>query len=419
MRKIGYYRKSGELFLQNLSLKKLVDRYETPTFVYDSNLIKNSFYMLKKIMDPLNGKIHFAVKSNDNLGVIKYINSLGAGADVVSIGELKRCLKVSVKPKDIIFSGVGKQKDEIEFAINKNIKQLNAESIEELKDIIEISKNMKKKVNVALRVNLDINAKTHKKISTGDENSKFGIIYDDIVHAYKLINDASFINPYGLAIHVGSQLFDYDVFFQTFSKIKNLAVELKNLGYEVNHLDLGGGFGVDYTMKNSLNYKSFSKALNEVFKNNEFQLSVEPGRSLIAESGVLLTKVIRTKSTNYKNFLIVDAAMNNLIRPTLYNATHSIQPLKIKSDRSSKKYDIVGPICETGDFLGIDFNLQETKKNEVLAIMTCGAYGSVMRSNYNSRPSAAEVFIFNNKEILLRKREKIDQLLNLDIIPNF
>jgi len=419
MQKIGYYRKSGELFLQNLSLKKLVDRYETPTFVYDSNLIKNSFYMLKKIMDPLNGKIHFAVKSNDNLGVIKYINSLGAGADVVSIGELKRCLKVSVKPKDIIFSGVGKQKDEIEFAINKNIKQLNAESIEELKDIIEISKNIKKKVNVALRVNLDINAKTHKKISTGDENSKFGIIYDDIVHAYKLINDASFINPYGLAIHVGSQLFDYDVFFQTFSKIKNLAVELKNLGYEVNHLDLGGGFGVDYTMKNSLNYKSFSKALNEVFKNNEFQLSIEPGRSLIAESGVLLTKVIRTKSTNYKNFLIVDAAMNNLIRPTLYNAIHSIQPLKIKSDRSSKKYDIVGPICETGDFLGIDFNLQETKKDEVLAIMTCGAYGSVMRSNYNSRPSAAEVFIFNNKEILLRKREKIDQLLNLDIIPNF
>ena len=419
MQKIGYYRKSGELFLQNLSLKKLVDRYQTPTFVYDSNLIKNSFYMLKKIMDPLNGKIHFAVKSNDNLGVIKYINSLGAGADVVSIGELKRCLKVSVKPKDIIFSGVGKQKDEIEFAINKNIKQLNAESIEELKDIIEISKNIKKKVNVALRVNLDINAKTHKKISTGDENSKFGIIYDDIVHAYKLINDASFINPYGLAIHVGSQLFDYDVFFQTFSKIKNLAVELKNLGYEVNHLDLGGGFGVDYTMKNSLNYKSFSKALNEVFKNNEFQLSIEPGRSLIAESGVLLTKVIRTKSTNYKNFLIVDAAMNNLIRPTLYNAIHSIQPLKIKSDRSSKKYDIVGPICETGDFLGIDFNLQETKKNEVLAIMTCGAYGSVMRSNYNSRPSAAEVFIFNNKEILLRKREKIDQLLNLDIIPNF
>ena len=419
MQKTGYYRKSGELFLQNLSLKKLVDRYETPTFVYDSNLIKNSFFMLKKIMDPLNGKIHFAVKSNDNLGVIKYINSLGAGADVVSIGELKRCLKVSVKPKDIIFSGVGKQKDEIEFAINKNIKQLNAESIEELKDIIEISKNIKKKVNVALRVNLDINAKTHKKISTGDEKSKFGIIYDDIVHAYKLINDASFINPYGLAIHVGSQLFDYDVFFQTFSKIKNLAVELKNLGYEVNHLDLGGGFGVDYTMKNSLNYKSFSKALNEVFKNNEFQLSVEPGRSLIAESGILLTKVIRTKSTNYKNFLIVDAAMNNLIRPTLYNAIHSIQPLKIKSDRSSKKYDIVGPICETGDFLGIDFNLQETKKNEVLAIMTCGAYGSVMRSNYNSRPSAAEVFIFNNKEILLRKREKIDQLLNLDIIPNF
>ena len=419
MQRIGYYRKSGELFLQNINLKKMADHYGTPTFIYDSNSIKNSFNLLKSIMDPLNGKIHFAVKSNDNLGIIKYINSLGAGADVVSIGELKRCLKVSVKPEDIIFSGVGKQKDEIEFAINQNIKQLNAESIDELKDIIEISNNIKKTVNVALRVNFDINAKTHKKISTGDENSKFGIIYDDIKNACKLISEASFINPYGLAVHVGSQLFDYDVFFQTFSKIKNLAIELINFGYDVKHLDLGGGFGIDYTMENSLNYKSFSKALNEVFKNEEFQLSIEPGRSLIAESGILLTKVIRTKSTNLKNFLIVDAAMNNLIRPTLYNATHSIEPLKIKNGQSSKKYDVVGPICETGDFLGIDFNLQETKKNEILAIMTCGAYGSVMRSNYNSRPSAAEVFILDNKEILLRKREKIDQLINLDIIPNF
>ena len=419
MQKIGYYRKSGELFLQNKSLKNLANQYGTPTFIYDSNLIKKSFHLLKNIMDPLNGKIHFAVKSNDNLGIIKYINSLGAGADVVSIGELKRCLKVSVKPEDIIFSGVGKQKDEIEFAINQNIKQLNAESIEELKEIIEISNKIKKKVNVALRVNLDINAKTHKKISTGDENSKFGIIYDDIVNAYKLINEASFINPYGLAVHVGSQLFDYDVFFQTFSKIKHLAIELRNLGYEINHLDLGGGFGIDYTMKNSLDFESFSRALNEIFKNEEFQLSIEPGRSLIAESGILLTKVIRTKSTNLKNFLIVDAAMNNLIRPTLYNSTHSIKPLKVKNNRSLKKYDVVGPICETGDFLGIDFNLQETKKNEVLAIMTCGAYGSVMRSNYNSRPGAAEVLIFDNKEILLRKREEIDQLLKLDMIPNF
>ncbi len=419
MQKTGYYRKSGELFLQNISLKKLANTYGTPTFVYDSNSIKHSFNLLDSIMKPFNGKIHFAVKSNDNLGVIKYINSLGAGADVVSIGELKRCLKVSVKPKDIIFSGVGKQKDEIEFAIIKNIKQLNAESIEELKDIIEISKNLKKKVNVALRVNLDINAKTHKKISTGDENSKFGIIYDDIVSAYKLMKKASFIKPYGLAIHVGSQLFDYDVFYKTFSKIKKLALELRNKGFEVNHLDLGGGFGVDYSLKNLLNYETFNRALNKVFKRDDFQISIEPGRSLIAESGILLTKVIREKSTNLKKFLIVDAAMNNLIRPTLYNARHSIIPLQVKNNRLIKKYDIVGPICETGDFLGIGYSLQQMKKNEFLAIMTCGAYGSVMRSNYNSRPSATEIFIHDDKEILLREREKIDQLIAVDIIPNF
>ncbi len=419
MQKTGYYRKSGELFVQDISLKKLADHYGTPTFIYDSNSIKNSFSLLENIMKPLNGKIHFAVKSNDNLGIIKYINSLGAGADVVSIGELKRCLKVSVKPKEIIFSGVGKQKDEIEFAINKKIKQLNVESIDELKDIIEISNKMEKQINVALRVNFDINAKTHNKISTGDENSKFGIIYDDIVSAYELMKKASFIRPYGLAVHVGSQLFDFDVFFQTFSKIKKLAIHLRGIGYEVNHLDLGGGFGVDYSMKNLLNYKSFSKALNQVFKKGDFQLSIEPGRSLIAESGVLLTRVIRSKSTNLKNFIIVDAAMNNLIRPTLYNATHSIKPVELKNNRSFKKYDIVGPICETGDFLSTDFKLQQMNKNEFLAIMTCGAYGSVMRSNYNSRPSASEILILDKKEFLLRKREKIDELIKIDIIPNF
>ena len=417
--KTGYYRDRGQLLLQNINLKSISERYSTPLYIYDSNSIKESFNLLKNIMKPFNGNIHFAVKSNDNLGIIKYLNKLGAGTDVVSIGELKRCLKVSVNPQQIIFSGVGKDKEEIEFSISNNIKQLNVESIEELKDVIKISNNLKRNVNVALRVNFDINAKTHQKISTGDENSKFGIIAEDIVIAYKLLNEAKFVNPFGLAVHVGSQLFDYDVFFETFMKIKTLAIELRNLGFEVNHLDLGGGFGIDYTKNKLLNYNSFKKAINKVFKKDEFELSVEPGRSLIADAGILLTKIIRTKSTNLKNFLIVDAAMNNLIRPTLYNAYHSIEPIQLDKKRLLKKYDIVGPICETGDFLGLDCDLQEMYKNEILAIMTCGAYGSVMRSNYNSRPSAAEILIYDNSEILLREKEKIEEIINFDIVPTF
>lgn len=419
MTKIGFYRKFNKLFIQDLSIVDIVKKYGSPLYIYDTNSIKNSFEALNDIIKPLNGNIHFAIKANDNLGIIKYLKQLGSGADVVSVGELKRCLKVEIDPQKIIFSGVGKEKDEIEFAILNNVKQINAESLEELNEVISISKKLKKLVNVALRVNLDINSRTHKKISTGDENSKFGIIINDIYKAYSLITKAKYINPYGLAVHVGSQIFDYSVYYQTYTRIRNLALDLRKNGFSVRHLDLGGGFGVNYQNNSSTDYSSFEKALKNVFKKDEFILSIEPGRSLVADSGILVTKVIRKKSTNLKNFLIVDAAMNNLIRPTLYNAFHKIVPIVENKKDTFNKYDIVGPICETGDYLGLDVNLPTIKSNEYLAILSSGAYGSVMRSNYNTRQDVPEILIYNNKDYILRKRENLDNIIEIDNIPEF
>ena len=419
MKKLGFYRNVNTLFVQDLNVIEIIKKFGSPLYLYDSTLIRNSYKKLSKIIAPLSGDIHFAVKANDNLGIIKYLKVLGSGADVVSIGELKRCLKVGINPKNIIFSGVGKEGYEIEFAILNDIKQINVESLEELNEVILISKKLQKLVNVALRVNLDINSKTHKKISTGDENSKFGIILSDIFNAYELITNAKFINPYGLAVHVGSQIFDYSVFHKTYTKIRDLALDLKKSGFSVNHLDLGGGFGIDYTKNFTLDYNAFEKALNEVFKDKEFNLSIEPGRSLVADSGILISRVIRSKSTNLKNFLIVDAAMNNLIRPTLYNAFHKIIPIIKNNKRELKKYDIVGPICETGDYLGLDVNLQRMENNEYLAIMCSGAYGSVMRSNYNSRIDIPEILIHDGKEVVLRKRTNIEKIIDVDLIPNF
>lgn len=419
MTNIGFYRKFNKLFIQDLSVVDIVKKYGSPLYIYDTNSIKNSFEALNNIIKPLKGNIHFAIKANDNLGIIKYLKQLGSGADVVSVGELKRCLKVQINPQKIIFSGVGKEKDEIEFAILNNVKQINIESLEELNEVISISKKLRKIVNVALRVNLDINSKTHKKISTGDENSKFGIIINDIYKAYSLITKAKYINPYGLAVHVGSQIFDYSVYYQTYTKIKNLALDLRKNGFIVHHLDLGGGFGVNYANNSSTDYSSFEKALKSVFKKDEFILSIEPGRSLVADSGILVTKVIRKKSTNLKNFLIVDAAMNNLIRPTLYNAFHKIVPIVENKKEYLNKYDIVGPICETGDYLGLDVNLPTIKSNEYLAILSSGAYGSVMRSNYNTRQDVPEILIYNNKDYILRKRESLENILEIDNIPEF
>ncbi len=418
MNKLGFVRDlDNNLSVQNISVNYLVKKYGTPLFIYDSKIIETTYQKINKAIKPVNGKIHYAVKANDNLGLIKFISELGSGADVVSIGELQKCLKVGMDPKKIIFSGVGKDVNEIEYAISKNIKQINIESKEELVDIIDITTKLKKNANIALRVNLDINAQTHKKISTGDENSKFGISFKDVPDIYNIVTNSEYLTPFGLAVHIGSQIFNYKIFAKAYKQLKNLAKNLIENGFPVKYLDLGGGFGVDY--KNILinDFKELKKITTNLFINENFDISVEPGRSLVANSGILITKIIRTKLTKKKNFLIVDAGMNNLIRPTLYNAFHEIIPLSLNNDRECEQVDIVGPICETGDFFALNRKIQKMYKNEFLAIMSAGAYGSVMKSNYNTRPDASEVFIYNNKDYLLKKKHSVEKIINSEIIP--
>ena len=328
-------------------------------------------------------------------------------------------MKVGINPQKIIFSGVGKDKKEIEYAIKKKIKQLNIESEEELNDIIEIAKKLKIHIKIALRVNLDIDAKTHVKISTGDENSKFGISSSEIFKVCTIIKKTKYLQLHGLAIHIGSQIFDYDLFYKTYFELEKLACDLNEKGFNIKSLDLGGGFGVNYKKFNFHNFKELNLITEKIFFKKKYEICFEPGRSLVADSGILITQIIRTKHTSRKIFLIVDAGMNNFIRPTLYNAFHRIEPLKLHNDRETEIVDIVGPICETGDFFALNRNIQKMTKNEFLAIMSTGAYGTVMSSNYNARKNAKEILIYKGKDYLIKKEQSFNELINSEIVPDF
>ncbi len=418
MSNIGFYRNStNHLSIQNINVESLIKKYKSPLYIYDAGLIKHTYLNLQKAIKPINGKIHYAVKANDSLGIIKLLSKLGCGADVVSLGELKKCIEVGMKPSKIIFSGVGKDEDEIEYAISKEIQQINIESIEELDDLIKISNHLKKNINVAIRVNLDIEANTHEKISTGDETSKFGVSLAEIPKVYKIICNSNYLKPHGLAVHIGSQIFDIKLLKKAYSKLKNLANSLIKIGFKVNNLDLGGGFGVNYKQFQIQSFKLIEELLTNLFVGTNFNICFEPGRSLVADAGILVTKIIREKKTASKKFLIVDAGMNDFIRPTLYNTYHRIEPILKDTSRKQIFYDIVGPICETGDFFGLNQKIQKSLKNEFLAIMATGAYGRVMSSNYNTRPNVAEILIYNKKDYLLKNKQSLSDLINQDLNP--
>ena len=419
MNPIGFYRdNSGTLSVQNININDLAKKYGTPLFIYDSGLMKERYNAFVEATSHLNGNIHYAVKANDALSIISYFAKLGCGADIVSIGEFKKCVAAGVSPKKIIFSGVGKENSEIEFALKNNVLQFNIESEEELDDIHKIASKLKIYANICLRVNPNIAPNTHKKISTGDKSTKFGINFENVKLIYQKLHDLDYINPVGLAVHIGSQIFDFDFFSQAYSNLKSLADDLKKQKFNVPSLDLGGGIGINYNNNIPPDFSKYKKIISDLFINSDYNLSFEPGRSLIAEAGILVTKVIRNKKTNDKNFIIVDAAMNNLIRPTLYDAFHSIESVN-KNDGHTITADIVGPICETGDYIALNREINNVENNELLAIRTTGAYSSVMSSNYNARSNANEVFIYNNKDYLIKETEIIEKLIKKEKLIKF
>ncbi len=419
MNPIGFYRNnSGTLSVQNININDLAKKYGTPLFIYDSDLMKERYNAFVEATSHLNGNIHYAVKANDALSIISYFAKLGCGADIVSIGEFKKCVAAGVSPKKIIFSGVGKENSEIEFALKNNVLQFNIESEEELDDIHKIASKLKIYANICLRVNPNIAPNTHKKISTGDKSTKFGINFENVKLIYQKLHDLDYINPVGLAVHIGSQIFDFDFFSQAYSNLKSLADDLKKQKFNVPSLDLGGGIGINYNNNIPPDFSKYKKIISDLFINSDYNLSFEPGRSLIAEAGILVTKVIRNKKTNDKNFIIVDAAMNNLIRPTLYDAFHGIESVN-KNDGHTITADIVGPICETGDYIALNREINNVENNELLAIRTTGAYSSVMSSNYNARSNANEVFIYNNKDYLIKETEIIEKLIKKEKLIKF
>ena len=410
-----HYNKKEILCCDGIPLSEIASTYQTPVFVYSSLKILNNYHSLNKALKESKTKIHFALKANSTLGIISLLSKEGAGADIVSGGELKKALSANIPPSKIIFSGVGKTDEEIRLAISKKIKQINVESVPEIERVISISKSLREKVAVSLRINPDIKVQTHEKIATGSSETKFGMPMNQAKSLYKTISKENFIIPMGLAIHIGSQIFDSSKFKAAYESILELSEELRSEGFSVPHLDLGGGLGVDYDNGN-IDFQSFGNTINEVFKGKDYSLSVEPGRSLVANGGVLLTKIIFIKKTSSKQFVIVDAAMNDFIRPTLYEAKHNIIEVS-KPKTELGNFDVVGPICETGDFFGKNVKLGQLKENDLIIIDSAGAYGSVMSSNYNSRPPAGEVLTYKNEIYLLREKENIEDQIARELLP--
>ena len=416
---IGFYRdESGELNVQGIKIDDLAEKYGTPLFIYDTGLMKERFKVFLNTVKSVKGNIHYAVKANDSVNIIKFFGKLGAGADIVSIGEFHKCVAAGIAPNKIIFSGVGKDKNEIEIAIRNNILQFNIESEEELYDIHEVASKLKITANICLRINPDIAPNTHKKISTGEKETKFGIDNEDIFSIYEKLHKLQYINPVGLGVHIGSQIFDFNFFHQAYSNLKNIADKLKNIGFKVPALDLGGGIGIYYDQNKSPDFDTYKKVISDLFVDSEYKLSFEPGRSLIAEAGILVTKVIRNKKNKDKNFIVIDVAMNNLIRPTLYDAYHKVEPVK-KLKGKEIIADIVGPICETGDFIALNRKITKLDNNDLLAIRTTGAYASVMKSNYNARVDAVEILIYNHKPYQLKETESILDIIAKENVVDF
>tara|TARA_Y100000991_G_C21950307_1_gene339457 strand:- start:147 stop:1370 length:1224 start_codon:yes stop_codon:yes gene_type:complete len=389
--------KNNNLKMEEIFLEFLAKKINTPIYCYSVSQIKQNFEELKSAFKSCKPLICYAVKANFNQNIIKILADLGAGADVVSVGELKQCMKNGISKKKIVFSGVGKTIQELTYAIKKQIKQINVESEEELEDVILICKNLKKKIDIGLRVNPNVDAQTHKKISTGRFEDKFGIPETKIMNIFNKYKQNSYIKINSISIHIGSQIRSLEPFNLAFKKLRNLIINLQKKSFHIQSIDIGGGVGIVYNEKKDkiFNIKNYVKLIENHFSDFKVQIILEPGRFLVGESGIILSRVIRVKRGENKNFVIIDAGMNNFIRPSLYNSNHAIFP--VKKNKRKKKYDVVGPICESSDVFKKNFSISELKQNDLVIISSTGAYGSCMASNYNLREEAKEVLIEGKK----------------------
>ncbi len=411
---------SGHLCVDNILLADIAAAHGTPLYVYSGDGIRAAFRDFAAAVAPVKGKVHFALKANSALGVIGLLAREGAGADIVSGGELDRALAAGIAPENIVFSGVGKTKAEIGKALSVGIGQINAESAAEVDMISLVAAEMGCVAPVALRVNVDVEPGTHAKISTGQRSTKFGISVDqnEAADLYRKLAKDPNIAPSGLAVHIGSQIRTTAPFDRAYRALLDLGTGLRDAGLPVPTLDLGGGVGVDYETGTATDFSDYGALVQSIFSGTGFALGFEPGRAIVANNGALLSEVIYIKQGDNKRFVIVNAAMNDLIRPTLYEAYHAIEPLADLGPDIGLA-DIVGPVCETGDYLAQGRQLPQMESGDMLAVMSAGAYGAVMASAYNTRPPAGEVMVLDGNVHLLRQTRTVESLLAEEQIPDF
>jgi diaminopimelate decarboxylase len=410
--------KDNDLYCENVPVAKIAENIGTPFYLYSHATLTRHFEAFNGAFEGMDRLVCFSAKANTNLAILHLFASLGSGLDIVSGGELYRGLKAGFSPGKIVYSGVGKKIDEIDYAINSGILMFNVESMEELQLIDNRGKNLNAQAPVALRVNPDVDPKTHPYISTGLKKNKFGIESDAALEAYKAAMKMKNIKIIGIDCHIGSQITQVAPFEDALTKLKSLAVTLKELGIDIKYLDMGGGLGITYSDESPPHPSEYAKALIKSLKETSLTLILEPGRVIVGNAGILVTRVLYRKSGQVKEFAVVDAAMNDLMRPTLYKAYHAIEPVK-KVKRATIKADVVGPICETGDFLALDRQITDVERDDLLAVMSAGAYGFTMSSNYCSRPRATEVMVSGDRFEVVRRRETYEDLNKGESIPSF
>lgn len=405
------------LHIENVPLDRIAKFYGTPLYLYSAEALRNAYHAYEKALIKQKSLICYAVKANSNIAILNLFAKLGAGFDIVSIGELKRVIAAGGSPSKTVFSGVGKTKEEIRFALEHNIHCFNIESEAELLRIQSIAKELGKVAPISLRINPDVDAKTHPYISTGLKTNKFGLAYDSVLKTYQNAKLLDHIAIKGIDCHIGSQITEISPYLDALDKVLDMVELLEKQSIPIEHIDLGGGLGIQYQDEQPPTHADlYEKIIARLHSRNHHRktILIEPGRSLVGNAGVLLTEVQYTKTGEAKNFIIVDAAMNDLARPAMYEAYHEMITVKESSNKGLTA-DVVGPICETGDWLGKDRQL-DVSESDLIAILSSGAYGMTMSSNYNTRGRAAEVMINGDEHYLIRQRESVEYLLSLENI---
>ncbi|MGE3153301.1 MAG: diaminopimelate decarboxylase [Nitrospiraceae bacterium] len=415
-----YQYRDGELYCEEVPVSRIIKEYGTPCFVYSHASLLRQYRAYNSAFSGIPHIIAFAMKANSNLAILRLMAKEGSGVDIVSGGELFRALRSGVPPQKIVFAGVGKNPDEIRDALKTDILMFNVESSAELHAINDVAASMGARARVALRINPDIDPKTHPYISTGLKKSKFGIAADRALDEFKLATSLKHIEVVGVHKHIGSQLTEVTPFVEALKKILSLVHQVKAHGTDIRYINIGGGLGITYADETPPKPQDLAAALAPLLQGLNCTLIMEPGRNIVGNAGALMTRILYNKQGEAKRFVIVDAAMNDLIRPSLYGAYHEIKPVQQRFLQSATHMvDVVGPVCESGDFLAKDRTLPDVPPGEFLAVMSAGAYGFVMSSNYNSRPRAPEVLVHGSEAHLIRMRESYEDLIKGETIPTF